>query len=157
VGAAIRGRVIVYAACSSVLMIYVASLAVLEAERGDPRSDIGSFGQAVWWSITTVTTVGYGDLAPVTPTGRVIAALLMIGGISLVGVITATLASWIVQRVSEEDTANQTATRAQIDALRADVRRLSEALHLHYNGSSEGHARPSARPFDRSGATFGRG
>jgi voltage-gated potassium channel len=128
VGDAIRGRVIIYTVCSAVLLIYVASLAVLDAERSDPRSDITSFGRAVWWAITTVTTVGYGDLAPVTVTGRVIAALLMIGGISLVGVVTATLASWIVQRVAEEDEANQTATSAQIDDLRAEVKRLGDAV-----------------------------
>lgn len=129
VGDAIRGRVIIYTACSAVLLIYVASLAVLEAERLDPRSDITSFGRAVWWAITTVTTVGYGDFAPVTVTGRVVAVLLMIGGISLVGVVTATLASWIVQRVAEEDEANQAATSAQIDDLRVEIRRLGDAVY----------------------------
>ncbi len=128
VGVAIRGRVVVYTACSAVLLIYVASLAVLEAERGSPESDIHSFGEALWWSITTVTTVGYGDFAPVTGTGRAIAVLLMIGGISLLGVVTGTLASWIVQRVSEEDTEHQAATTAQINELRADVQRLTEEI-----------------------------
>jgi voltage-gated potassium channel len=93
----------------------------LDAERYEPGSKITTFGDAVWWSITTITTVGYGDLSPVTGTGRVIAVVLMIGGISLVGVVTATLASWIVQRVAEEDTAMQAATAAQIDALRTDL------------------------------------
>lgn len=125
-GDAIRGRVAMYTVGGSILLIYVASLAVLDAEREQPGSDITSFGKALWWAITTVTTVGYGDLAPVTPTGRVVAALLMIGGISLLGIVTATLASWIVQRVAEEDTANQAATAAQIEALRAEVRRLYE-------------------------------
>ncbi|WP_163684286.1 potassium channel family protein [Mycolicibacterium gadium] len=134
-GDAIRGRVIVYTACSAVLLIYVASLAVLDAERVDARSDITSFGRAVWWAITTVTTVGYGDLSPVTVTGRVIAVLLMIGGISLVGVVTATLASWIVQRVAEEDEANQAATSAQIDELRAEIKRLADTVHN--DGSEE--------------------
>ncbi len=129
VGSAIRGRVAIYTACSSVLLIYVASLAVLEAERTDPESDIKSFGQALWWAVTTVTTVGYGDLTPVTFTGRLIAVLLMIGGISLVGVITATLASWIVQRVSEGDERNRSATAAQMDELRMEIKRLSEAVH----------------------------
>lgn len=130
-GDAIRGRVAMYTAGGSVLLIYVASLAVLDAERHEPGSDITSFGKALWWSITTVTTVGYGDFAPVTTTGRVVAALLMIGGISLLGVVTATLASWIVQRVAEEDTANQAATAAQIEALRAEVRRLYESQAAH--------------------------
>lgn len=131
VGSAIHGRIIAYAISGAVLLIYVASLAELEAERANPNASIKTFGQAVWWSITTITTVGYGDLIPVTTTGRVIAVLLMIGGISLVGSITATLASWIVQRVAAEDTTSQAATAAQIDELRAEVRHLAEQLRLN--------------------------
>jgi voltage-gated potassium channel len=52
----------------------------------------------------------------------------MIGGITLVGTVTATLASWIVQRVAEEDTANKPATRAQIDELREEILRLSNSV-----------------------------
>jgi voltage-gated potassium channel len=85
---AIRGRVVIYAVSGAALLVYVAALAILQAERPDPGADIKTFGQAVWWAITTVTTVGYGDLSPVTTAGRVIAALLMVGGISLVGVVT---------------------------------------------------------------------
>ena len=77
----------------------------------------------MWWSITTTTTVGYGDLTRFTPTGRLIAVLLMIGGIGLVGLITATLASWIVQRVADEGVAKQAATAAHIDTLRANLER----------------------------------
>ncbi len=129
VGSAIRGRVVVYTMGSVVLIVYVASLAILETERFAPGSRITNFGDAVWWSITTITTVGYGDLSPVTGTGRVIAVALMVAGISLVGVVTATLASWIVQRVAEEDTAMQAATSAQIDALRADFDKRVDTLH----------------------------
>ncbi len=149
VGNAIRGRVIIYTACSAVLLIYVASLAVLEAERADPGSDITSFGEAVWWAVTTVTTVGYGDLAPVTVTGRVIAVLLMIGGISLVGVVTATLASWIVQRVAEEDDANRAATSAQIDDLRAEIKRLGDAVQS--SRPEQGHRPAYSEHAGRSG------
>lgn len=91
---------------------------------------ITSFGKALWWSITTVTTVGYGDLYPVTSTGRVIAALLMVGGISLIGVVTASLASWIVQRVAEEDAASQSATVEHVEELRAEIRALAEEVRL---------------------------
>jgi hypothetical protein len=57
VGHTIRGRVIVYTACGAVLIVYAASLAILEIERQHPGSRITTFGDAVWWSITTVTTV----------------------------------------------------------------------------------------------------
>ena len=125
---AIRGRVVVYTAVSVVLLIYVASLAMLEAERDVEGSVINNFGDAVWWSIATVTTVGYGDLSPVTTVGRVVAVFLMIGGISLVGVVTATLASWVIDRVADESSANAAATAAQIEELRGDVQQRIDAL-----------------------------
>lgn len=128
IGGAIRGRVVMYTAFSVVLLVYIASLAILNEERHVDGSKITTFGDAVWWSITTITTVGYGDLSPVTGVGRMIAVTLMIGGISLVGVVTATLASWIVQRVAEEDCAKQAATVEQIDALRDDTERQYERL-----------------------------
>ena len=75
--------------------------------------------------MTTVTTVGQGDWWPVTGFGRVVGVLLMVGGISLVGLVTATLASWIVQQVSEDDDANQAATAAHIEEFRQENRRLT--------------------------------
>lgn len=128
VGGAIRGRVIIYTAFSAVLLMYVTSLAILDEERGLPGSTINNFGDAAWWAITTVTTVGYGDLSPTIPKGKVIAVFLMLGGISLVGMITATLASWIIQQVAREDSANQAATAAEIDALRADMGQKIDSL-----------------------------
>jgi voltage-gated potassium channel len=128
IGRTIRGRVIVYTSCGAVVIVYAASLAILDAEGTHPDSKIHTLGDALWWAMTTVTTVGYGDLRPVTGMGRLVAVALMLGGITLLGLITATLASWIVQRVSEEDTANQAATRAQIEELREEIRRLSKSV-----------------------------
>ena len=132
VGGAIRGRVIIFTVRGALLLIWVASLAVLHYERNcpnpTPESHITTLGQALWWSVTTITTVGYGDLAPASPTGRWVAVLLMVGGITLVGSITATLASWIVQRVAQADMTSQAATTAQIEDLRAEIRSLREEL-----------------------------
>ncbi|MBX7432615.1 potassium channel family protein [Mycobacterium sp. Y57] len=136
-GDAIRGRVAVYTACSATLLVYVASLAILETERSAPGATLTNFGNAVWWSITTITTVGYGDMYPVTVTGRVIAVMLMFGGISLIGVITATVASWIVERVSEEDSANRAATAAQIEDLRDEIRQLTTDLSVRDSDRQE--------------------
>jgi voltage-gated potassium channel len=111
-----------------VLLVYAASLAVLQVERSAPGAKITNFGDAVWWAITTITTVGYGDLYPVTAAGRIVAAMLMVGGISVVGAITATIASWIVQRVSAVDSAQQAATVAHIESLQAEVARLAEVI-----------------------------
>jgi voltage-gated potassium channel len=128
IGGAIRGRVVVYTAGSAVLLVYAGSLAILQAERSHPGARINTFGDAVWWSMSTVTTVGYGDESPVTGEGRMVAVLLMVGGIGLVGAVTATMASWIVQRVAEDDTEKQAVTVAHIDALRADVHKQVEQL-----------------------------
>jgi voltage-gated potassium channel len=140
IGDAFRGRVVVYTVSGVLLLIYTASLAVLDKERYLHGSTINSFGKALWWSITTVTTVGYGDVYPITNTGRVIAVLLMIGGISLVGVVTATLASWIIQRVAEEDTIIQSATVAHIEELRAEIRALGQQLKQEGVTTSDSHA-----------------
>jgi voltage-gated potassium channel len=138
IGDAFRGRIVVYTVSGVVLLIYTSSLAVFDKERYLHGATINSFGKALWWSITTVTTVGYGDVYPVTNTGRVIAVLLMIGGISLVGVVTAALASWIIDRVAEEETVIQAATTAHIEELRNEIRALGKELQAREN--SDDHA-----------------
>ena len=127
-GGALRGRVIVYAAGAATLVSFVAALAVLDAERRSPDANIATFGDAMWWALTTMTTVGYGDRFPVTGTGRAVAAGLMLAGIALLGVVTATLASWLVQRVAEEDERGQAATRREVLELTAEVRALRAEL-----------------------------
>jgi voltage-gated potassium channel len=127
-GNLVRGRVVMYAAGSAVLLIFVGALAILDVERGAPGAKISSFGDALWWAVTTITTVGYGDLYPVTVVGRLVAVGIMIGGVALIGVVTATLASWIVERVALQDEEKQTATRRQVNELARDVRALHERL-----------------------------
>ena len=68
----------------------------VDVERGAHGANITTFGDALWWAMTTVTTVGYGDQFPVTTTGRIVAAALMLVGISLLGLITATVAASFV-------------------------------------------------------------
>lgn len=116
-GRTLRGKVVLYVAGSTVGLVLVGSLAVLDGERHEAGASIATFGDALWWAFTTITTVGYGDMRPVSVTGRCIAVVLMIGGIALLGTVTATLASWIVQRVAEEDDAGRAATRRQVDEL----------------------------------------
>jgi voltage-gated potassium channel len=127
-GSSLRGRVVTYALGSTAVLIYVAALAVRDAERHADTATIRTFGTAVWWAFTTITTVGYGDHVPVTPTGRVIAVALMIGGIALLGTITATIASWLVEQVSQRDEANQAATQAQVAELTNRIDHLTELL-----------------------------
>jgi hypothetical protein len=66
----------------------IAAAMVLELERGNPQANIDSYPDALWWAVTTITTVGYGDRFPMTPAGRGVAVVLMIAGIAMFGVIT---------------------------------------------------------------------
>lgn len=127
-GSSLRGRVAVYVAGASGLVILVAGLAALDAERDAPGATITSFGDALWWAMTTVTTVGYGDTFPVTTTGRFVAAGLMLCGIALIGVVTASFASWLIERVSEVEEESEAATRRDIAALTREVRALREEV-----------------------------
>jgi voltage-gated potassium channel len=123
-GTAFRGRVVAYVATTTALLIFVASLAILDAERLAPGALITTFGDALWWAFVTITTVGYGDLYPVTATGRLIAAGVMLGGIALIGVVTATLASWIVENVAKRDVESQAATQREVAELADEIRSL---------------------------------
>ena len=80
--------------------VFFLALATLQAERGAPGANIDTFGDAIWWAIVTIATVGYGDLYPVTPAGRFYAVLLMAGGIAIVGTASATIISYLNERVA---------------------------------------------------------
>src|SRR5919198_6763031 len=79
----LRGRIAIYVGSATAILLFCASLAVLDAERADPHANIHSFADALWWSATTISTVGYGDHYPITAQGRLVAAGLMLGGIAL--------------------------------------------------------------------------
>lgn len=135
-GSAIRSRIALYAGSAATLLVLVASLAVLDAERGQPGATIKDFWDALWWAFVTITTVGYGDLSPVTADGRLIAVGLMLGGIALIGVITATFASWIVEQVETADEA-KTATVGHLRDLEAKIDELQRTvLALHSRGDA---------------------
>jgi len=128
----LHGRVAAYVTATASLVVFMASLAVYDAERGAPDASIADYGDAVWWAFTTITTVGYGDRYPVTGEGRLVAVLLMLGGIALLGVVTAAVASWFVGRVAEaaqaQDEADDAALRSEVRELAEEVRRLRAEL-----------------------------
>ncbi len=134
-GDTLRGRVVTYVAGSAAMLVFVGALAVLDVEQSAPDAKIVTFGDALWWAMTTITTVGYGDMYPVTPIGRTVAAALMMSGIAVAGVVTASIASWLVQRV--EDTAEAAAeaeepVRAEVAELTAEIASLRrEIAELH--------------------------
>ncbi len=127
-GGSLRGRVAVYVSGATLLVLFVASLAILDAERGTKGATITTFGDALWWAMTTVTTVGYGDRYPVSTEGRFIAGGLMLAGIALLGIVAASLASWMLEKIREVEGQVQAATRADIEALTVEVRALHQTL-----------------------------
>jgi voltage-gated potassium channel len=80
----------------AVIMILFSSIAILEVE-DSPLSNIKTAEDALWWSYTTITTVGYGDKFPVTNEGRIIAIILMTFGVGMFGTFTAYIASFFVK------------------------------------------------------------
>ena len=84
-------------AITTVFVAYIAAVQITITERAVEGSNIKNFADGLWWAITTVTTVGYGDRYPTTTEGRLLAVMLMFMGISLVGVITASVAAWFVK------------------------------------------------------------
>lgn len=98
------GRTLAGAAGATSLLMLIAAIAMLDAERGQPGATIRSFPDALWWSGVTVTTVGYGDVYPVSEVGRVVAFALMLVGVSMIGVVTASIAAWFVGRTDPPTT-----------------------------------------------------
>ena len=82
---------------------YIAAIQITITERVSPSGNINNFSDGLWWAFTTITTVGYGDHYPTTSEGRIIAVCLMILGISLLGVVSATIAAWFVRLMQDEE------------------------------------------------------
>jgi voltage-gated potassium channel len=145
----LQGRVAIYVACSASLVVFVAALAALDAERGHRGATITSLGDALWWAATTVMTVGYGDKVPVTAEGRWVAVGLMLGGITLIGVVTASIATWLIAQVRQTESDANADVRAELQAIREDLARLTSivreaSIHPHVSavqpGSDDLHA-----------------
>ncbi len=86
----------------TILMIIFSSIAILNVENA-PNSNIKTASDALWWTIETITTVGYGDKYPVTDLGRFIGTILMICGVGLFGTYTAYIASFFVNKKEKHD------------------------------------------------------
>ena len=104
----------------ALLAVFFGSLSILQFEMSGP-GPINSPGDAVWWAVTTMTTVGYGDMVPVTTGGKVVAAILMVGGVALYGVVAGLVASWFLLPAEREEDMEIAALRDEIHALRGEL------------------------------------
>ncbi len=107
------------------VMVLFSTTLMLEAERHAPDATIKTGGDALWWALTTVTTVGYGDTYPVTGEGRVIAAVLMLVGIALFGSMSAIITSKLIL---PKETKDHEEMRREMRALHAEIKELREEL-----------------------------
>jgi voltage-gated potassium channel len=89
------------------------------------HKNFATIGQGLWWSVQTVTTVGYGDVVPTNTSGRIVAALVMLLGLAFLTVITAAITSSFVARATEERARR---TGGAAPATVEDVREINERL-----------------------------
>jgi voltage-gated potassium channel len=111
-----------YVLLSVLAIVGLCSVMELAFEEHAPGATIHTFGDALWWSIVTVTTVGYGDKYPVSAGGRGVAVVLMITGIGLVGVLSASVASYFVGQRSDQD---MTDLHERLDRIETALARLT--------------------------------
>jgi voltage-gated potassium channel len=120
-------RAPLYAAGLASLAVVSAAVMELNAEQHAAGARIVDIGDAMWWAVTTITTVGYGDFFPVTVAGKVIAAALMLTGIGLLGVITASVAAWFIGAEEDEALSREARLEAIVVRLEQQVDALSRS------------------------------
>ena len=138
----LRKRSASWALVAAAIAIAVATVFVGIVER-NVEDGIQDWGTVIWWGLATITTVGYGDVVPVTTIGRIVGVFLMIVGIGVFGILTANVAAWFVEQGQEEDrqeirsdiqelkdqSARQEQILAKLEVLQDEVRSLREELH----------------------------
>ena len=108
----------------SLLLNVFASLAMLQFETV-PEANIKSAEDAMWWSISTMTTVGYGDRYPVTAEGRLVAVFLMAAGVGIFGTFSGLVASWFLSPGAVETNADLDDVKARLDAIQRQLEALA--------------------------------
>lgn len=91
----------IYSLLCAAMITILGSYGIYFFESGTSTT-IKSFGDAFWWSIVTVTTVGYGDISPTTTEGRVIAGVLMLSGIGFLSMLTSTVSTYFITKTNEK-------------------------------------------------------
>jgi voltage-gated potassium channel len=107
------------------VLIVFASIIILNWETA-PESTIKTAEDALWWSLATVSTVGYGDVYPRTTVGHVVGAVLMVAGVALFGTFTATVASFFVQQDSKNEDDKRDAILRKLDELTNRLERMDK-------------------------------
>lgn len=123
----LRLAVVVTGFASLVVLGGGTALLVVEGDR--PDSTVHTWGDALWWSLTTLTTTGYGDHVPVSTPGRLIAAGVMVSGVAVIGAVAAIVALAVTLRVVREEELAFEATAESLEQ-RLDVHLAQIASQL---------------------------
>jgi voltage-gated potassium channel len=126
-------------------LFLVGSIGTLEASI-EPH--FGSIWDGLWWAVVTISTVGYGDIVPVTPLGRALAVVLIVFGVITFSMVMANVAALLVglqveqssAELEREETRHERALKARLDAMQAQLDRLTQLLE------QRGAARVDASP-----------
>jgi voltage-gated potassium channel len=120
-----RRRIFPYLAAATVVLALVAGLLMIVVD----RSNFPNYGLAVWWAIVTLATVGYGDVVPTTPLGRLVGSGVIILGVTFLAFLTATVTSLFVSSDQEAARERELAQREAADKeLRELLQRLDDRL-----------------------------
>jgi voltage-gated potassium channel len=149
-----RGQYAAFITVLAALVVLVyASIAVLQFESASPKANIVTGGDAFWWGIVTITTVGYGDYYPVTTGGRAVAMLVMLAGVGIIGSLASILASFLVPTAAETAAATEAlpgdpggtgGSSIPADELRRELGEIKEELAaLRHSLASAGGGTPS--------------
>src|SRR5205809_6783861 len=104
----------------ALLLTLFSAIAILHFET-TPEANIKSAGDALWWAVVTITTVGYGDRYPVAPEGPMLGSLLMIVGVGLFGTLSGFVASWFLAAVHHRQQNDLDRLRSAIEGLRRAI------------------------------------
>ncbi len=115
---------------SAFIVLVVSSVLVIQFESQSPDANIQTGGDALWWAVVTITTVGYGDRFPITLLGRMTGFTVMVAGIGIIGALASILASILVPQADEPEPVDPTVrTVAQeLADIKAELAGLRAAL-----------------------------
>ena len=112
----------------TILVLTVASVLVLQFESKSPDANITTGGDALWYAIVTITTVGYGDFYPVTAAGRITAMFIMFMGVGIIGALASILASLLVGSSASPEEEAAEAAAAPMLSVQEELKAVKEEL-----------------------------
>jgi voltage-gated potassium channel len=108
------------------LLVMFCSIGILICEQQNPDANIKTAGDAIWWSVTTITTVGYGDKYPITTEGRIVAMILMVSGIGLFGILSGLAASFFLGAKQQTIVHEENKILARLEKLEEKIDQLKQ-------------------------------